>query len=80
MGNYTSTKSPFPIPPYLQRKVNPPTGEYNLTYALTLAQRAKTAGLGIILNLHYSDTWADPGKQIKPSAWSSLSTTDLIAT
>jgi arabinogalactan endo-1,4-beta-galactosidase len=29
--------------------------------------------------LHYSDTWADPGKQIKPSAWSSLSTTDLIA-
>ncbi|QDS74448.1 hypothetical protein FKW77_006400 [Venturia effusa] len=59
--------------------VAPPTGEYNLDYALKLAKRVKAAGLGIILNLHYSDSWADPAKQSKPAAWRNLSTTALIA-
>lgn len=44
--------------------VNPPSGEYNLTYGLKLGQRVKAAGLKVILNLHYSDNWADPGKQV----------------
>lgn len=50
-----------------------------MNYALQLATRAKAAGLGIVLNLHYSDSWADPAKQVKPAAWGSLSTTALIA-
>ena len=29
------------------------------------------AGMGVLLNFHYSDFWADPGKQIKPKAWES---------
>ncbi|TID21569.1 arabinogalactan endo-1-4-beta-galactosidase protein [Venturia nashicola] len=58
--------------------VGPADGNYNLEYALKLAARVKAAGLGIHLNLHYSDTWADPGKQGKPAAWSSLSTTALV--
>ncbi|MCY3487091.1 MAG: glycosyl hydrolase 53 family protein [Bacteroidetes bacterium] len=40
---------------------------------LELARRGHDLNLKIILNLHYSDTWADPGTQQKPSAWSQLS-------
>jgi arabinogalactan endo-1,4-beta-galactosidase len=40
--------------------VNPTDGNYNLEYNIALAKRAKAAGMNIYLNLHYSDTWADP--------------------
>ncbi|TRM64900.1 glycoside hydrolase family 53 protein [Schizophyllum amplum] len=43
--------------------------EYSLTYGLDLAKRAAAAGMAIMVDLHYSDTWADPGKQATPSAW-----------
>lgn len=33
------------------------------------AQRVKAAGMGLLLDFHYSDTWADPGKQVIPEAW-----------
>ncbi|KAF2729859.1 glycosyl hydrolase 53 [Polyplosphaeria fusca] len=58
--------------------VNPSDGNYNLDYNLKLAARAKAAGLNIYLDLHYSDTWADPGKQGTPSAWRSLSRDALV--
>jgi arabinogalactan endo-1,4-beta-galactosidase len=29
----------------------------------------KAAGMGLLLDFHYSDTWADPGKQVIPEAW-----------
>ena len=44
----------------------------DLSYDIGLATRAKRAGLKVLLDLHYSDTWADPGKQIKPTAWKDL--------
>jgi len=44
--------------------VNPSDGIYNLAYNLKLAARAKAAGLGLYLDLHFSDTWADPGHQV----------------
>lgn len=47
-------------------------------YTLALAQRIKAAGGNILLDLHYSDTWADPGQQTKPSAWDGLSAVDLV--
>ena len=50
----------------------------NLDYTLPLAVRAKSAGLQLLLNFHYSDTWADPGKQAKPAAWTNLTTFDLL--
>ncbi|CAH0028182.1 unnamed protein product [Clonostachys rhizophaga] len=49
--------------------VNPSNGEYNLDYNLKLAKRAKAQGLSVYLTLHFSDTWADPGKQGIPSGW-----------
>jgi arabinogalactan endo-1,4-beta-galactosidase len=44
----------------------------NLARTLRLATAATRAGLGIHLVLHYSDTWADPGRQTKPTAWRGL--------
>jgi arabinogalactan endo-1,4-beta-galactosidase len=49
----------------------------DLEYTIQLAQRIKQAGGKILLDFHYSDTWADPGHQWKPAAWQSLSMTDL---
>jgi arabinogalactan endo-1,4-beta-galactosidase len=51
----------------------------NLAYTLPLAQRVKNAGLLFLLDYHYSDTWADPGKQAKPAAWASLAFPQLVA-
>jgi arabinogalactan endo-1,4-beta-galactosidase len=42
------------------------------TYDVTLAKRVKNAGLKLLLDIHYSDSWADPGKQTKPAAWTNL--------
>jgi arabinogalactan endo-1,4-beta-galactosidase len=50
----------------------------NLTYTLALARRAKAMGFHVLLDLHYSDTWADPGKQFTPAAWSSLTHRQLV--
>lgn len=55
----------------------PADGHSGLAETLALAQQAKAAGLGILLDFHYSDTWADPGHQSKPAAWSSLAFSDL---
>ncbi|KAH4112897.1 arabinogalactan endo-beta-1,4-galactanase [Parastagonospora nodorum] len=58
--------------------VNPSDGNYNLDYNIKLAKRAKAAGLKIYLDFHYSDSWADPGKQVVPAAWKSLSKDALV--
>ncbi|EJT98472.1 hypothetical protein DACRYDRAFT_110914 [Dacryopinax primogenitus] len=42
---------------------------YNITYALEMEKRIKEAGLTLMVDLHYSDNWADPGKQYQPVAW-----------
>jgi arabinogalactan endo-1,4-beta-galactosidase len=34
-----------------------------------MAKRVKTAGMGLVIDLHYSDNWADPAKQCIPFAW-----------
>jgi arabinogalactan endo-1,4-beta-galactosidase len=44
----------------------------NLAYTLALAMRARQQGFHLLLDLHYSDTWADPDKQFIPAAWSKL--------
>lgn len=47
-------------------------GTNDLPTTLALAKRAKAAGMQILLDLHYSDFWTDPGKQFKPKAWEKL--------
>lgn len=51
--------------------VNPADGWCGPADVLKMAQRAKAKGLRIMIDFHYSDSWADPGKQAKPAAWSS---------
>ncbi len=50
----------------------------DLAYVTGLATRAKAQGFKILLDFHYSDTWADPGNQSKPSDWFNLSQTELV--
>lgn len=50
-----------------------PSLNYNsANEVLETALRATSAGLDVLLNFHYSDTWADPSNQHKPSAWDDL--------
>lgn len=44
-------------------------GYCDLAHTITFGQAIKAASLGFLLDFHYSDYWADPGKQIKPAAW-----------
>ena len=47
-----------------------PENDYaGLDRTLEMAKRVKDAGLDLFLDFHYSDWWADPGKQNKPAAW-----------
>lgn len=52
-------------------------GFCGLEHTLTMAKRIKVAGLQFLLDFHYSDTWADPGKQYTPAAWQSLNAEEL---
>lgn len=49
--------------------VNPSNGDYDLAYNLEIAKRAQAVGLDIYVDLHLSDTWADPANQDIPSGW-----------
>jgi arabinogalactan endo-1,4-beta-galactosidase len=49
--------------------VNPTLGYNNAADVLAKAIRANNIGLRIMINFHYSDTWADPGSQTKPATW-----------
>ena len=54
-------------------------GQVNtLSYTLQLARRIKDAGLRLLLDLHYSDGWADPGHQVIPAEWKELPHPQLV--
>jgi len=50
---------------------NPVSGYNNKAKILAYAKIVKAKGLSLMIDFHYSDTWADPGKQFKPAAWAS---------
>ncbi|MFC9950434.1 arabinogalactan endo-beta-1,4-galactanase, partial [Streptomyces prasinus] len=49
--------------------VNPADGYNDKARVLAMAKRVKALGMKLLVDFHYSDTWADPGKQTKPAAW-----------
>ena len=57
--------------------VNPVDGWCNKTDLLVKAKRANDLGMRVMVDFHYSDSWADPAKQNKPAAWEDLSFDDL---
>lgn len=61
----------------LRAWVNPAGGWNNQADVLNKAIRANNAGMQVMIDFHYSDSWADPGKQTKPAAWASQNITAL---
>ena len=41
----------------------------DLPYVVSLSQRIKAAGFNLLLDIHYSDTWTDPGQHSTPASW-----------
>lgn len=52
--------------------VNSPDGYHGKKQLLAMAKRLKAHGIKLLVDFHYADTWADPGKQPKPVAWNGL--------
>jgi arabinogalactan endo-1,4-beta-galactosidase len=52
-------------------------GDNDQAGSIALAKTASAMGFKIVIDFHYSDTWADPGHQTTPAAWSSDSYTQL---
>jgi arabinogalactan endo-1,4-beta-galactosidase len=44
-----------------------------------MAQQVQAEGMKLLLDFHYSDTWADPSKQVIPNQWRSINTIDDLA-
>ncbi len=64
----------------LRTFVNPTGGWCNKADMLYMAKRAKAAGMRIMIDIHYSDVWADPGHQTIPGAWAGQSFTTMMNT
>jgi arabinogalactan endo-1,4-beta-galactosidase len=48
---------------------HPQNGHCSTEETVAMAVRAKELGMRVMIDFHYSDTWADPGNQTKPAAW-----------
>lgn len=57
--------------------VNPKDGWNGKEDVVSKAKRAKAEGMDLMIDFHYSDSWADPGQQFKPSAWKGKSLAEL---
>ncbi len=54
------------------------SGHCSKEETVTMAVRAQKMGFRIMINFHYSDSWADPAKQFKPKAWEKHSFAELL--
>lgn len=66
--------------PYSEEGVSYGGGTCDLKRVMEMARRAKCLGTGWMLDFHYSDFWADPGKQLLPKAWQALKEEELEET
>ena len=53
-------------------------GTCDLSHALKLGKRIKEAGMHFLLDIHYSDFWCDPNRQIPPKAWQNYSFDQIL--
>lgn len=54
------------------------SGHCSKEETVAMAVRAQKMGMRIMINFHYSDSWADPGKQNKPAAWKNHTFAELL--
>jgi len=57
---------------------NKASGHCSKKETVQLALRANKMGMRVMIDFHYSDSWADPGKQYKPAAWANHSFPELL--
>jgi len=57
---------------------DPINGHCSKDEVVSMAVRAHHLGMRIMIDFHYSDSWADPGKQTKPAAWASHDFSQLL--
>lgn len=66
------------VDPSWQNSINQPAGvksQYSdFEDVKETIRRAKDAGMQVLLGIHYSDVWADPGRQLIPSRWLNIAT------
>jgi arabinogalactan endo-1,4-beta-galactosidase len=55
-------------------------GYDDITHTVAFGKQVKDAGMGLLVDFHYSDNWADPGKQCVPVAWQRYTTVADLAT
>jgi arabinogalactan endo-1,4-beta-galactosidase len=53
------------------------SGHCSPAETVVMAVRAQRMGMRIMIDFHYSDTWADPGHQAKPTAWANHTFAEL---
>jgi arabinogalactan endo-1,4-beta-galactosidase len=58
--------------------VNPTDGWCGKKDVAVMAHRADSMGFRVMIDFHYSDWWADPGKQNKPAAWVGHTLAELL--
>jgi arabinogalactan endo-1,4-beta-galactosidase len=63
---------------WLNPSDDPYSGHCSKSETIALAKRCANMGFRIMIDFHYSDSWADPGKQNKPAAWKSHSFSQLL--
>jgi len=54
------------------------SGHCSKAETVAMALRAKNMGMRVMIDFHYSDSWADPAKQNKPAAWANHSFSELL--
>jgi len=54
------------------------SGHCSKKETVVMALRAQQMGMRVMIDFHYSDSWADPGKQTKPAAWASHTFAQLL--
>ncbi|OPJ59110.1 glycoside hydrolase family 53 protein [Clostridium oryzae] len=57
---------------------DPGSGHCSTAEVVEMAVRAKNMGFRLMIDLHYSDSWADPANQKKPAAWENHSFEELV--
>jgi arabinogalactan endo-1,4-beta-galactosidase len=74
---YTLLKNLGVVVVRLRVWVNPSDGYCDQADVVAKAKTAKAAGQSVLVDFHYSDTWADPGHQTEPAAWAGQSLSEL---
>jgi arabinogalactan endo-1,4-beta-galactosidase len=67
------------VDPKAKDGYDPKEGHNGIEYTAAFGKQVKQAGMALLVDFHYSDNWADPGKQCVPIAWQQHTTISSMA-